>query len=65
MNDLERIKAKASEVKLSLEAVSLLGKKPKQSYRSLQEALAEWADKPVTVSKELLESLKPKEELGQ
>jgi hypothetical protein len=61
VNELHRVKAKVAEVKLSLEALSTVGK-PKRQERPLSEAVESWrADPPLTVSRELLETLKPKD----
>jgi hypothetical protein len=61
MNELQRVKAKVAEVKLSLEALSTVGK-PKRIERPLTEALEEWRGRsPVTISHELQSILSPKE----
>jgi hypothetical protein len=61
MTELQRVRAKAAEVKLSLEALSTVGN-PKRQERPLSEAVESWrAAPPLTVSSELLETLKPKE----
>jgi hypothetical protein len=60
MNELQRVKDKAAEVNLSLEALSTVGK-PKRKDRPLTEALEEWRGRaPVTISPELQSILKPK-----
>jgi hypothetical protein len=61
MTDLQRVKEAASELKLSLEAVASV-KNAELPPRPLSEAVAEWRDgPPLTVSRALLETLKPKE----
>ena len=61
MTELQRVKAKAAEVKLSLEALSTVGK-PKRQERPLSEAVEEWrAAPPLKVSPELKSILAPKE----
>ena len=61
MTELDRVKERAKELKLSLEAVASV-KKAELPPRPLSEAVAEWRDgPPLTVSRALLETLKPKE----
>jgi hypothetical protein len=49
------VKARADELKLSLEALATVGK-AKPSIRPLSESLAEWRDKPPAASPELQRS---------
>ena len=58
MSDLEHVKDRAAELKISLKALESVGK-PKRIHRSLQEALAEWRDKNLPISPELRQKLKP------
>lgn len=53
MNELERVKERMSQVRLSLEAVSALDRNPKPHERPLSQMLTEWRDKPPQASPEL------------
>jgi hypothetical protein len=60
MNELQRVKERAKELRLSLEALSTVGK-PKRQERPMNEALNEWREgPPLTISPELQSILKPK-----
>lgn len=61
MNDLERIKEAAKELKLSLEAVASV-KKAELPPRSIPEMLSDWKSlPPLTISPSLKSILAPKE----
>lgn len=53
MNELERVKERAKEVTLSLEAQEAIGRRPKAPGRPLSQMLNEWSDKPAKASTEL------------
>lgn len=53
MNEVERVKVCASELRLSLEALEAINRKPKAPARSVSEMLAEWKDNPAQASPEL------------
>jgi hypothetical protein len=64
MTESKSVKERAAALSLSLDAIAL-AKKERPAPRSLQEALNEWANKPLTVSKELARSHPAPEYVGE
>ena len=58
MNELERIRERVAEIRLSLEAINSVNRSP-LPVRSLSEALKDWEVRPARLSEELRRQVQP------